>query len=220
MKHIVKGNEPRSLLEHRLQPYADYDNYPEKDELRQSLLTEQGYICCYCMQRITKNQMKIEHWQPQSIYPSLQLDYQNLLGACQGNQGQPQRLQHCDTRKGESEITINPTDASRKCESLIKYRSNGQIYSDDETIERELNEILNLNLETLTKNRKAALDAVIQGLQKKYPSKSWTVAIFSKEIAKYMNTNEKSQYAPYGQYIIFWLNKKLSILNNQSKGKG
>jgi len=215
VKDIFKGNEPRSLLEHRLKSHADYDNYPEKDDLRQSLLTEQGYICCYCMERIAKNKMKIEHWRPQSIYPSLQLDYQNLLGACQGNQGQPQHLQHCDTRKGESEITINPTDARRKCENLIKYRGNGQIYSDDLTIDRELNEVLNLNLETLTKNRKAVLDGVILGLQKKYPFKSWTAAILSKELARYSKVNEKSQDEPYCQVIIFWLNKRLSAESKQ-----
>jgi len=209
VKHIVKGKEPQSLLEHRLKSHADYDNYSEKDDLRQSLLTEQGYICCYCMERIAKNKMKIEHWRPQSIYHDLQLDYQNLLGACLGNQGQPQHLQHCDTKKGEIEITINTTDASRKCENLIKYRGNGQIYSDDVTINRELNKVLNLNLETLTKNRKAVLDAVILGLEKKYPSRSWTVAILSKEIARYSNINEKSQYEPYCQFIIFWLNKRL-----------
>ena len=220
MRHIVKGNEPRSLVEHRSQPYADYDNYPQKDDLRQSLLTEQGYICCYCMQRIAHDTIKIEHWQPQSIYPDLQLDYRNLLGACQGNQGQPQRLQHCDTRKGETEITINPADASKNCENFIKYRSNGQIYSDDETINNELNEVLNLNLETLTRNRKAAMDAVIEGLRKKYPSKSWTVSILSKEIAKFDNVTKKAKYRPYCQFVIFLLNKKLSVAKNQAKSQG
>jgi uncharacterized protein (TIGR02646 family) len=178
VKHIVKGKEPQSLLEHRLKSHANYDNYREKDDLRESLLTEQGQICCYCMGRIAKNNMKIEHWQPQSSYPNLQLAYQNLLGACQGNQGKPEHLQHCDTKKGDSEITINPTDA--KFEKPIKYGSNGNIYSDDETIDRELNEVLNLNTETLKKNRKAVVDAVIGGLAKKYPDKTWTVEILTR----------------------------------------
>ena len=78
MKRIVKGREPQSLLEHRLKSFADYDNYSEKDELRESLLTEQGHICCYCMQRISADRMKIEHWQSQDEYEELQLDYNNL----------------------------------------------------------------------------------------------------------------------------------------------
>ena len=49
MKHITKGQEPQSLIRHRKQPHSDYDNYTEKDELREALLAEQGGICCYCM---------------------------------------------------------------------------------------------------------------------------------------------------------------------------
>jgi hypothetical protein len=52
-------------------------------------------------------------------------------------------------------------------------------------------------------------------LQKKYRSKSWTVAILSKELSRYSNVNEKSQYEPYCQVIIFWLNKKLSAESKQ-----
>lgn len=219
MKHIVKGKEPQSLLEHRLQPYADYDNYREKDELRESLLTEQGHICCYCMGRIVKNKMKIEHWQPQSSYPNLQLAYPNLLGACEGNQGGRKDLQHCDTKKGESEITINPTDPIKKCDRLIKYSSNGRIYSDDVTIDEELNNVLNLNQETLIKNRKAVLDSLIRYLNKKYPDKSWTIEILTKEIAKLTQLNQDSQYQPYCQVAISYLNKKLSSVKNQSEGK-
>ena len=59
MKHIVKGTEPPSLTQHRLQAHADYDNYVEKDELRATLLAEQGRICCYCMQRISEDESKI-----------------------------------------------------------------------------------------------------------------------------------------------------------------
>jgi uncharacterized protein (TIGR02646 family) len=105
MKKIIKQSEPRSLVEHRSQANANYDNYPEKDDLRKSLLKEQGYICCYCMSRIKLDEMKIEHWQPQTKYISRQLDYKNLLGACMGNQGARPQNQHCDTRKGDSEIT-------------------------------------------------------------------------------------------------------------------
>ena len=71
MKHIIKGKEPLSLVKHRLKPFSDYDNYSKKYELRISLLTKQGYICCYCMQRINDFRMKIEHWKSQVDYPEL-----------------------------------------------------------------------------------------------------------------------------------------------------
>ena len=116
MRAIQKGTEPTSLARHRSSSsgdyVADYDNYQHKDELRQSLVTEQGKICCYCMQRIepTENGMKIEHWHSQRHYPTERLDYANLLGACLGGEGQPPNQQHCDTRKGESELSKNPAN--------------------------------------------------------------------------------------------------------------
>ena len=119
MKKIIKQSEPRSLVKHRSQANANYDNYPDKDVLRKSLLKEQGYICCYCMSRIKSDEMKIEHWQPQTKYTSRQLDYRNLLGACMGNQGARPQNQHCDTRKGDSEITINPIEG-RSVESDMR----------------------------------------------------------------------------------------------------
>ena len=44
MKRIDKSPELPSLTQHRLQPHADYDNYVNKQELRNALLAEQGQI--------------------------------------------------------------------------------------------------------------------------------------------------------------------------------
>lgn len=66
MIYIRKGTEPRSLTEYRNQPGATYEGYREKDALRDALLEEQGYICAYCMRRISKEKMKIEHWKAQN----------------------------------------------------------------------------------------------------------------------------------------------------------
>lgn len=210
MKQIIKDREPKSLLEHRLQPFADYDNYPQKEELRDSLLTEQGHICCYCMQRIKKDKMKIEHWRSQDEYPDLQLDYNNLLGACEGNQGLPERLQHCDTKKGNARLTINPTDNLKNCEDLIKYLPNGIIYSDDTAINDELNEVLNLNIQTLVNNRKVILDILIQQLKSEQPSGDWTAAMLNKKIQEWSDQNKDGKYKPYCQIAIYYLKKKLS----------
>ena len=81
MRAIHKGAEPQSLVEHRAASHSDFDNYKHSDELRESLVAEQGAICCYCLQRIrpTAEGMKIEHWHCQTKYPAEQLDYGNLL---------------------------------------------------------------------------------------------------------------------------------------------
>ncbi len=214
MKRIVKGKEPQSLLEHRLKNFSDYDNFPKKDELRISLLTEQGYICCYCMQRISDSKMKIEHWKSQDDYPELQLDYNNLLAACQGGQGLPSHLQHCDTRKGNTKITINPTDGNKNCENLVRYRGNGQIYSDETTINDELNQVLNLNTQTLANNRKEVLDIVIQQLTKERPQGNWTEAMLTQKINEWNDKQQDGKYKPYCQIIIYFLKKKLLSLHN------
>ena len=197
MKRIIKSQEPQSLTNYRSTIPADsknnkdnYNNYRNKDDLRKSLLTEQGHICCYCMQRISIDKMKIEHWKPQNIHPELQLDYNNLLGACKGGEGSPPQSQHCDTRKGDKQITINPLDNHKNCEDLIKYSTNGKIYSSDETINNELNEILNLNMQTLVINRREVLRIVIENLKTKYPKGTWTAAVLNKEIQKW---NEKKR---------------------------
>ncbi|QSV71285.1 MAG: TIGR02646 family protein [Aphanizomenon flos-aquae KM1D3_PB] len=96
MKRIIKGIEPACLLKYRQIERTDCDGYrpnydgyrPKKPlTLKKALLTEQGYICCYCMRRISEDNMEIEHWQPQSKYPELQINYKNLLASCSGNRG-------------------------------------------------------------------------------------------------------------------------------------
>jgi len=216
MKRIVKYREPESLTNHRRKTSADYNNYPEKDKLRSSLLNDQGYICCYCMQRISPEKMKIEHWKSQTKYPELQLDFHNLLAVCMGNEGSPNHLQHCDTKKGNTEITINPADNYRNCEDLIRYSSDGKISSDDLTINNELNQVLNLNMQTLVNNRKEVLDLVIKQLKSKYPQGNWTQSVLNKEIQQWCDQQRDGKYKPYCQIVIYHLKKKLSgIVQNQ-----
>jgi len=209
MKKIIKQSEPRSLVEHRSQANANYENYPNKDDLRKSLLKEQGYICCYCMSRIKSDEMKIEHWQPQTKYTSRQLDYRNLLGACMGNQGARPQNQHCDTRKADSEIIINPIEGDKNCENLIKYRPDGKIYSDDVSVNCDLNETLNLNLGFLKKNRKDALDVVVRKLDEKFSNKTWAKITVQKEIDKLNAKDENGFYDVYCQFIVSYLKSKL-----------
>ncbi|MBO3457199.1 TIGR02646 family protein [Aetokthonos hydrillicola Thurmond2011] len=215
MKRIVKDREPQSLFQHRQKKFANYNNYVEKDELRVSLLTDQGHICCYCMQRISIDKMKIEHWQSQDNYEHLQLDYNNLLGACQGGEGSPNHLQHCDTKKGNTEITINPLDNHRNCEELIKYHGNGEIYSEDVTINNELNEVLNLNMQTLVNNRKEVLEIVLQQLKIQHPKGNWTEAILNKKIQQWSHKQNDRKYKPYCQIVIYYLKKKLSSISRR-----
>jgi len=206
VKYIKKGAEPKSLTHHRSKSHADYDNYDKKDDLRNALLLEQGDICCYCMQRIKIRKMKIEHWKSQTDFKSLQLNYNNLLGACLGGKGQRRHLQHCDTRKGNERITINPTD--KNCETFIKFSRSGEIYSDNKDVDRDINETLNLNMQTIAENREAALSQALELLRRKHPGR-WTKDILKREIRRW-SSKQGACYKPYCQIVVFYLKKRLA----------
>lgn len=210
MKYIQKEKEPSSFTIYRQQKYAYFDGC-NKDDLRKFLLKEQKYICCYCMQRISEDKMRIEHWRSQSEFPQYQLTYSNLFGACTGNEGKPKRLQHCDVRRENTPLTINPTKPV--CEIIIKFRRNGEIYSDDSDINMDLKETLNLNYEPLRKGRKEKLDFAFENLRKKNKG-TWSKDILQREIDKWENKNNE-KYKAYCQIVIYHLKKKLlSVSNN------
>jgi uncharacterized protein (TIGR02646 family) len=208
MRPITKGPEPESLTEHRAKPHADYDNYAEKNDLRVSLVGEQGALCCYCMQRIYAHidRMKIEHWLCQEDHEERSLDYGNLLGACLGGEGKPYRFQHCDTRKGMRSLCRNPAAMPPAVDRDIRYLANGTIRSDDADFDAELNDVLNLNVERLKNNRKAVLDGL----------KAW-----AEKVGKLRKADIRAELKgwdemgggvlrEYAQVAIFWLNRRLN----------
>lgn len=212
MKHIVKGTEPPSLTQHRLQAHTYYDNYVEKDELRATLLAEQGRICCYCMQRISEDESKIEHWSSQDRHPERQLEYANLLVACLGGEGSPRHLQHCDTHKRDDDITVNPADRARNCDHLIRYAPDGLIYSEHADIDCDLHPTLNLNLQTLKNNRKAVLDGAIKSLRRVRPDGQWPRDFLDRAKGKWQAQGQDGDYIPYCQIVVAYLDKKLNRL--------
>lgn len=208
MKYIKKGIEPASLTEFRAAGGKHFDDYRGKVELSRKLMEEQGFICCYCMQRIKPETVHIEHWKPQSLFPEFQLNYKNLLAVCDGNEGQPKHLQHCDRRKGNTGITVNPMEP--QCESFVKFGTNGEVYSDDETVSRELTGVLNLNNQALVINRKNVLDFVIRKLMAENREGAWSKAVLRKEIRKWEDTGTDGKYEPFCRIVIFHLKKKLA----------
>lgn len=55
----------------------------EKNNLKEALLKEQGYICCYCGQELENGiPTAIEHFRPKSVYKNLIFDYNNLMASC------------------------------------------------------------------------------------------------------------------------------------------
>ena len=160
--------------------------------------------------------MEIEHNKPQGDNPDLQLDYKNLIGSCSGNRGQGKKNLHCNARKGDYEgkhrnytMNLNPVDSNNNCENYIKYSSTGKIFSDDETINHELNEILNLNLQTLKDNRRTKLLTVINALNKNFPNKTWSKEAIKKKLEELSSKDAEGKYTEY-EYIVWYLSKRLN----------
>lgn len=212
MRRIAKGSEPKSLTEYRLSPGAKYDDYPDKQTLRESLVAEQRGICCYCMSRIdaTPEKMKIEHWQSQSHFPERQLDYSNLLGACDGGIGQPPQKQHCDTRKGDRNLSRNPADPRQDVERGIRYLKNGRIESKDPDFQREIDEVLNLNVHTLVQNRRAVFEGLIDYLEKLKRREDWNKPFLEKQLQEWNGQSSNEPLKPFCQVVVYWLRDRLA----------
>lgn len=207
MRAIRKSTEPKSLAQHRSSPHADYDNYTDKDTLRQALVAEQRGLCCYCLSRIRPDRaaMKIEHWRSQSQHPDEQLNYRNLLAACPGvSAGQ----HHCDTAKADAPLSRNPAEPLHRVEHLIAYgRGDGKISSPDAAFNQELKTVLNLNADRLANRRKELLRAFVDGIERERA----TDRDLEKELAYYSGESHSGELEPYCMIIVWWIRKRLRI---------
>ena len=208
MRTIRKGREPASLTLHRSGAHANYDNYVDKDTLRTFLEKEQRGLCCYCLSRIPGARgMKVEHWRSQDRYAAEQLDYTNLLGACLGNEGQPGNHQHCDTRKGNRDLSRNPANPMHRVGDLVRFEGDGRIASDNPVFDSDLNDVLNLNEAFLRNNRKATLDAFIAALPKRGRLSPETV---EKWLMNWNGESHTGELPPFCQVVVYWLRKRLA----------
>jgi uncharacterized protein (TIGR02646 family) len=162
MRYIAKGPEPASLTTWKAHANADwqpsYKNLgnPQKSEVLQALLTEQGNLCCYCEGEIETSTSHIEHLRPQSDPAVDALDFTNMLGCCKASR-------HCGAAKGnwwEREM-VSPLEPS--CEQRLKYSGDGRVSPErpedgaaDRTIAR-----LGLDAPELRALRRATIDTLL-----------------------------------------------------------
>lgn len=215
MIKITKLSEPVSLTQYKNQADAIYDgpNFTKvKDDIRARLLQEQGHVCAYCMRRIKVENMKVEHFKCQHAHGYLQLDYVNMLGCCNGNEGQSFKNQTCDTKKGSQELRYSPAINGPYIESKINYLSNGRICSSDPDLNSDINVVLNLNSSRLVSNRYNAQKGIENILSKRNGTRS------KKEIEslinKYSNININGCYHEYYGIILNYLQRKLKRAQN------
>lgn len=217
MRHIRKGPEPSELKRYRQSDDARYDGpefTPVKQAMRDALCAEQGYLCCYCLQRIVPEAgaMNVEHWQAQSSATGsgLTLTWSNLLGACPGKiftrEGRVSAT-HCDHRKGDQALSLDPTNIRHI--STLSYGADGSLRSSESPLQREIDETLGLNSETLKGNRKQALDEVLKCVaQGAGAGRSATPAMLDKLIDDWDKPDSHGHLRPNCELILFWLRKR------------
>lgn len=222
---IRKRREPRVLQQYKSTIGASYQNMhgaptgrnredgePEDlyEVVLEHLMSEQGRICAYCMRRIPDPKRNpgatIEHIDPQSHTDQQKaLDYNNMLAVCNGNRNaRSDDEKTCDARRGNRQLDINPL-IGRTLES-IQYRNSGRIYSEDESIDAQLNEVLNLNCLALNliNCRKQALNAMLKVLDKKHKGDR---QYYGRLLARY--ESESDMKTPYVGILIWWLKKHI-----------
>jgi uncharacterized protein (TIGR02646 family) len=175
MKYITKRSEPASFTDWKnilCDGWAPgWDNLlnPQKRSVLQALLTEQGFICCYCGMGIDDNSGHIEHLKPRDRFPHLELEYDNLLASCEGTtRSGIARDNHCGHRKGDwydDSLFISPLDPV--CEDCFVFTSAGEILAtvDPDLTDRAQETIdkLGLNVDRLKRMRREALEGIFTG---------------------------------------------------------
>lgn len=203
MKKITKNTEPQFFIDWKArnspQSWEELQN-PKKGQLREHLVEEQGYICCYCNRAINADHTtKIEHLLPQdqNLYPEKRFDYDNLLASCDGGERdkKPHRMVHCDARKSNQLLPISPLN--NDCESQIRFLPTGEILPQNNNPDAQQTiAVLGLDIPKLNLERQSAIEPYING-----EIEINSGADIQKEI-DLLNQKTDEKYAPFCSAII------------------
>jgi len=197
MKHIVKQSEPqvfadwKALANEDWQPtYADLSGDTKK-AVKAALMAEQGFICCYCEQRLTDVDSHIEHFRPQNDPAIDPLDFSNMLCSCQGQleKGEPR---HCGNLKEnwfDCDLLISPLDPN--CESRFAFTTDGHIKPDDDRDHAALKTIERLGLD-IPKLVAMRVKAIEPFLDEKLSDEEWQAFV-----SDYLGKDESGRFGEF-----------------------
>lgn len=207
MRRITKGPEPQGLRSYRQATASlpTYRDLPDREALRETLIQEQRGLCCYCMGRVQQKTASIEHWKPRSVYPEDELSWWNLFAVCPGGAGTGKVNEHCDKRKAATEISMYPADPA--IEQKVGFSATGEVVSQysDLDVQRQIDEVLGLNIERLKSNRNSVLKSLKEACQREAAGQ-WTRSFIEKKIARLESGDE---LVPYASFLVWWLRKAL-----------
>lgn len=150
MKQIIKQAEQQTFAQWKarwresgiIPGWGEFDGTPIKQIIKETLLAEQGHICCFCESRVKVDHGHIAHLRDRVGHPEQALDYDNLLYSCPEN---PRKIpQTCGHSQGNRVLPITPLD--QDCESRFIYTEVGEIVPRDEDDKDAIQTINMLNL--------------------------------------------------------------------------
>ena len=218
MKTIYKNDEPQEILQWkskfknkngRVPRYFDLnevENLPHKIFLKNSLISEQGHICCYCCKPIDTKNSHIEHIRPKerNEYRAISLEYENLLASCQGYHDREENCGHSKDNAFNEELFVSPLEEN--CESLFEFSDRGKIKAVDGNERAGYTiELLNLDTEQLNAARTEAMR--VSGAMDEL-----TEDECQKLLDKFENVDERGRYAGFSDAIVYQLKKQLAYL--------
>jgi uncharacterized protein (TIGR02646 family) len=204
MRHIEKAAEPVEFTQWKVGEeeswnpgWEDFDTRPIKQAVKEALLVEQGYLCCYCEKRIDEREGEekghIEHLKPRHAHPELDLAYGNLMFSCSGDNGRPPTCGHA---KGGQFLPVSPLN--HDCESRFLYTRMGEMrpYDEDDMAASNTIRILNLNSSRLCRERARVYKVIEEGRQ------GLSAEEFSEWIEIELSRDEHNRLTP------FWTTKR------------
>lgn len=152
MRHIQKGEEPAAFSQWKKKnPKKRYEDLKGdvKRDLKEHLLQEQKYLCCYCESKIEIENSHIEHVRPQSKCSKEDLNYNNLLISCG-------KKEHCEQYKKNKILPISPLE--QNCSEKFIYSFSGKIEAKKSEHQDTINH-LKLNYGKLVATRKRQIES-------------------------------------------------------------
>jgi len=176
MKYIKKAGAPLDFVAWRRlmrdTPNEDFGNLqnPEKMNLREALLQEQGWLCAYTMRRIDSDNSHVEHIKPEWVCHlegvGVDLDYSNLV-ACFPRDGMTRQCRYGAQQKDDwwdnnGTDFVSPLHPS--CESKFQFDLDGSIRAVRGTgAALTTIRVLRLDHPNLTEDRRRVLQEFIYG---------------------------------------------------------
>jgi len=213
VRRIQKQPEPESFIKwkqdrkNRNKVWKNF-NPAIKQAVRQSLLHEQGHLCCYCEMSIEEPTCHIDHLIPRSINELLKFDYYNLLASCQGEDEAERKPAYCGHKRGDQPLPISPL--REDCIQAFGFTESGEIFARNHSKSREAAEqtieILGLNVPALKRQRSAA----IQGfLGEDFDTLPYEIQ--QKLLYQLDQLNSSDRYEPFCSAITFVLRQNMIL---------